>query len=439
MALFNGALGTSQGLGIALSARPETYANVAEANIQYGRAEADRKRKELEKQRAADDEKYSHLLDKIKVEGLDPIYQGQMQQKAANVFGKMMDYRKEHPNQDPTSYAPLNKEIQDALIYHSNALQATNALKEDYGLIAGGKHKLNDNVSEALKNNDYEGLKKALGGNEFYRRGAGLTSVEPSFDFLDFKKKAKDAYEKTTDVSESLDANGNLMRQTNTLYKDPIGNAKITLAAHPEAKDFLQQQYLNTSSAEKERLTKKALAPGGSGSAFLEYAAEDLYPQTKSSTTQVNNKSTNWSYNNGHASTSEYEAAYITTGDHQEIIIKPKKKDTFLPETTYKTEDPREPEVFGKFNRFIRDNKIGKDYLQIISKVQYEDDNGDIKTKEETKRVPFNNVNEGELRGQIGDFDFNKLLNQSPDKQKEAIKSSKAELTWAERQKMNKK
>lgn len=170
-------LGTSLGLGIALQGEHSTkFAEIAQKNIDYDREQQEKKRKELEK--------YDNLRDKFKVQGFDPIYNEPIKDRAQLAIGRLLELKKPGSIQDPYNDGVFNSYNQEFAIYSDNAKRASDALANDFKLVSANpdKYKIRDDVAIALKNNDIEAFKKAI-GTEFYRSGIGLEEIKQMPDY----------------------------------------------------------------------------------------------------------------------------------------------------------------------------------------------------------------------------------------------------------------
>lgn len=291
MALFNAALGTSIGLGLGLQAKPEDYANIAQENIRYGRAEEDRKRKEAAKQKQEEDDRYAHLLDKIKVEGYGALWDTEISKKAANVIGKINDFRTQSPHRDPLSDPEINKSYQDLLIQTGEAKkasEATNKTLETY-FNNPDKQTYDPEILNAIHTGNREAFTKLTGVEpEKANYGLGLKAVEKQFDDLAFKKKVNEAYKPFEKTIEYKNPNtGNWETKVNNYYQDPNSSVNEALTSDAHAADFYKKQFDAMPVSRQKEYGQKSQSEGGTGSAYTEFAKERLFPQegTKSKLT----------------------------------------------------------------------------------------------------------------------------------------------------------
>lgn len=282
------AIGTSLGeaIGLGGSATPPLGESLQAARMLMG--EEDRKRKEQAKKDAEAEEKYANIISKLKVEGYDPIYNEEIKKRAADVIGTLQEGYKKNKYSDPYNNSEFTKKLQDFQIFSDEAKQATKALSEDYALTTGGKKKLKSELASALQANDYNAYQQALGGNKHYRRGAGIDDVEEPFDYVKLKGQVNNAFKPSESTIEIKDPATGLFKTTqNQYYNNPLAATAEVFASDPKTVEFFTTQYNALPVAKQKEFSNKAQAQGGSGNAYLEYAATRLFDNTglKSKTT----------------------------------------------------------------------------------------------------------------------------------------------------------
>lgn len=326
----------SLGGALALQGQPDTAgaAGLAQENIRYGRAEEERKRREQAKKDQEASDKYQNIINNLKVEGYDPIYNEEIKRQAGEVIGILNEGYKKNKYADPYTNPEFVKKLQDFQIFSDEAKQATKALSEDYGLSASGKVKLKQTLAEALRNNDYQAYQKALGGQKHYRRGLGVEPVEEQFNYLSFKGKVNNAFnpsEKTTEIKDP--ATGLFRTEINQYYTNPVGAAAEALASDPKAVEFFKEQYNSLPVSKQKIYSDKAQSQGGSGNAYLEYAATRLFDNTGLKTKSTIQEP------NGSGSGDQY-AEFSGEG---EVLIKPILLDEMI----------KGKKLFGKVEKFV--------------------------------------------------------------------------------------
>lgn len=278
----------SLGGALGLAGKPDSFVGEAMNNARYLRAEEDRKRKEQAKKDQEAEEKYANIIGKLKVEGYDSIYNDEIKKRAADVIGTLQEGYKKNKFADPYNNPEFTKKLQDFQIFSDEAKQATKALSEDYALTTGGKKKLKSELAAALQANDYNAYQQALGGNKHYRRGAGIDDVEEAFDYVKLKGQVNNAFKPSESTVEIKDPATGLFKTTqNQYYNNPIAATAEVFASDPKTVEFFTAQYNALPVAKQKEFSNKAQAPGGSGNAYLEYAATRLFDNTglKSKTT----------------------------------------------------------------------------------------------------------------------------------------------------------
>lgn len=361
----------------------------------------------LKAKKQAQDEEWADMYNKISLKGVDEHWTPELKRRAADVITSISEQKTKDPYGYWINHPELKKKVKD-LVFDIEDKQ--NKSKEFWkirdagaaGVIKGDLEET-DNLKLFRENPDeYRKQMFALTGDSeaiipdaFYK-----ARIKPVNIGLLESQALKDI--PTTEVIGETVRQVGQGKQVLQKYKtrDPEV-LKVNAENLYDSTPYLQQLY-----PEKDTYVSQFV------NSHKKQKSEEIVQAIPQADRQ------GWTYGGGKAENPNYTTSFNEKDRTAEVVIKPIKRDTELPDAQFKLAGVGH---MGKLDRVIYDKKTGDLYAEIITKneVNAKDENGnkivlpDGSVKKETVEkiitVPYKG-NEASVGAQVENFDFNKFI-----------------------------